>query len=109
MLVHQVVACTSLVFLEEYFLVVDLKVLFDDVVGGVSGEEGPEDHAAVDGGDADGVVADEGHRPFFYFFDIGLGDLDEGLPKEYVAGVELGVEAHPMRRDVQSSRQDDSV
>jgi hypothetical protein len=47
----------------------------------------------MDGGDGYRVVKDYGIEAFFDLSYIFLWDLHEGLSKEYVTGIELGVEA----------------
>ena len=100
---------SSFLFLEEDFIVVDFKIFLDKVIGRISGEERPENHASVDGGNADSVIADKWHRPFLYFLYIAFRDIDKSLTEEDVAGVELWVEAHPVGRYVQPASEDDSV
>ena len=55
------------------------------------------------------MIADERHWPFLNLLNILSRDCDKGLSEEYITRVELGMEAHSMSSDEQSSCQNDCI
>jgi hypothetical protein len=95
--------------LEHHLVVADLHRLADKLKGLVARKERGEKDLTVHCGNRNRVVEKDGIALLLHLLNVLPRDLNEGLSKEHVGRVELGVETKPMVCNEQSTLQNNVV